>query len=133
MNCRAIILKWQWAGSGHHPAPPPKTIHGEIVMRPRKQIGLGLLTLVFGLVLTMPGCTEGKKEVGLKFADCPRPSRRRSSTTRAASNSPLLTKRPRRMVASFTKLRGRRPTARKSKIKVAADGRLVEFKDEGGD
>ena len=40
-------------------------------MRTRKQIGSGLLALVIGLVLAMSGCSEGKKEVTLKFADCP--------------------------------------------------------------
>ncbi|MEI6107766.1 MAG: hypothetical protein WCR49_12230, partial [Opitutae bacterium] len=38
-------------------------------MNAQKQIGSGLLALAIGLALAVSGCTEGKKEVTLKFAD----------------------------------------------------------------
>ena len=102
-------------------------------MRIRKQIGPGLLTLAIGLVLAMSSCTEGKKEVTLKFADCPAAVQKtimdHASGIQFAAVE-IETKKDGRVVYEA---KGKKADGQKIEIKVAADGSLVEFKSKNGD
>jgi hypothetical protein len=102
-------------------------------MRPRKQIGSGLLALVIGLVLTAPGCTEGKKEVSLKFADCPAAVQKTIVDHAGGVQFPEVDKETKKDGRVVYEAKAKKADGKEIEIKVAADGRLVEFKDEQGD
>jgi hypothetical protein len=102
-------------------------------MRPRKQIGSGLLALVIGLVLAVPGCTQGKKEIGLKFADCPAAVQKTIIDHAGAVQFPEVDKETKKDGRVIYEAKGKKADGKEIKIKVAADGHLVEFKDEEGD
>jgi hypothetical protein len=106
---------------------------GEMIMRPRKQIGPGLLTLVIGLVLTEPGCTEGKKEVSLKLVDCPAAVQNTIIDHAGGVQFPSVDKETKEDGRVVYEAKGKKADGKEIEIKVAADGRLVEFKDEDGD
>jgi uncharacterized membrane protein YkoI len=102
-------------------------------MHPQKQIGSGLLTLVIGLVLAAPGCTEGDKEVGLKFADCPAAVQKTIIDHAGGLQFPTVDKETKKDGRVVYEAKGKKADGKEIEIKVAADGRLVEFKDEDGD
>jgi len=97
-----------------------KTMHAQ------KQIGSGLLAMAIGLALAVSGCTEGKKEVTLKFADCPAVVQK--TILVQFSEVDKETKKDGRVVYEA---KGKRADGKKIEIKVAADGSLVGF--ENGD
>ena len=101
-------------------------------MHPRKQIGSGLLTLVIGLVLAVPGCSDGKKEVGLKFADCPAAVQKTIIDHAGGVQFPAVDKETKKDGRVVYEAKGKKADGKEIEIKVAADGRLVEFKDEDG-
>ena len=101
-------------------------------MRPRQQIGSGLLALVIGLVLTMPGCAEGKKEIGLKFADCPAAVQKTIIDHAGGVQFPEVDKETKKDGRVVYEAKGKKADGKEIEIKVAADGHLVEFKDEDG-
>ena len=101
-------------------------------MHKRKQIGAGLLTLVIGLVLAAPGCNEGKKEVSLKFADCPGAVQKTIIDHAGGLQFPTVDKETKKDGRVVYEAKGKKTDGKKIEIKVAADGRLVEFKDEDG-
>ena len=102
-------------------------------MRIRNQIGPGLLTLAIGLVLAMSSCTEGKKEVILKFADCPAAVQK--TIMDHASGVPFseVEKETQKDGRVVYEAKGKKADGQKIEIKVAADGSLVEFKNKGSD
>ena len=102
-------------------------------MRPRKQIGSGLLALVIGLVLTVLGCTERKEEVGLKFADCPAAVQKTIIDHAGGVQFPEVDKETKKDGRVVYEAKAKKADGKEIEIKVAADGRLVEFKDEEGD
>lgn len=102
-------------------------------MNTRKQIGAGLLTLAIGLVLAVPGYSEGKKEVSLKFADCPEAVQKTISDHASGLKFPMVDKETKKDGRIVYEAKGKKADGKKIEIKVAADGRLVEFKDEDGD
>ena len=101
-------------------------------MHPQKQIGSGLLTLVIGLVLAASGCTEGDKEVGLKFADCPAAVQKTIIDHAGGLQFPTVDKETKKDGRVVYEAKGKKADGKEIEIKVAADGRLVEFKDEEG-
>jgi uncharacterized membrane protein YkoI len=129
MAGRVIILKWQWESS----APPPKTKHGNIIMRTRKQIGSGLLALAIGLVMAVSGCTESKKEVTVKFADSPAAVQKTIIDHAGGVQFPEVSKETKKDGRFVYEAKGKKADGKEIEIKVATDGHLVEFKSEEAD
>ncbi|MDP2138589.1 MAG: hypothetical protein Q8J74_12140 [Candidatus Didemnitutus sp.] len=112
-------------GSRNHPRRQQKT--GNNNMRTRKQIGAGLLTLVIGLALAMPGCTEGEKEVTLKFADCPAAVQKTMIDHANGVQFTEVDKETGKDGRVVYEAEGKTADGKKIEIKVAADGKLVGF------
>jgi len=103
-------------------------------MRTRKQVGFpGLLALAIGLVLAVFGCSEGKKEVSLKFADCPAAVQKTIIDQAGGVQFPEIDKETKKDGRVVYEAKGKNTDGKKIEIKVAADGRLVEFKSEDHD
>jgi len=102
-------------------------------MRIRKQIGPGLLTLAIGLVLAMSSCTEGKKEVTLKFADCPAAVQKTIMDHTSGVQFSEVEKETKKDGRVVFEAKGKNADGQKIEIKVAADGSLVEFKNKDRD
>jgi len=102
-------------------------------MRIRKQIGPGLLTLAIGLVLAMSSCTEGKKEVALKFADCPAAVQKTIMDHASGVQFSEVEKETQKDGRVVYAAKGKKADGQKIEIKVAADGSLVEFKNKDRD
>ena len=102
-------------------------------MLTQKQIGSGLLALAIGLTLAMSGCTEGKKEAALKFANCPAAVQKTIIDHAGGVQFPEVDKETKKDGRVVYGAKGKKADGKEIEIKVAADGRLVEFKDEGGD
>jgi hypothetical protein len=102
-------------------------------MRTRKQIGSGLLALVMGLVLAVSGCTEDKKEITLKFADCPAAVQKTIIDHAGGVQFPEVDKETKKDGRVVYEAKGKKADGKKIEIKVAADGRLVGFKSEDDD
>ena len=103
----------------------------KIIMHTRKQIGAGILALVLGLVLA--GCSGGKKEVTVKFADCPAAVR---NTIINHSEGVIFAEVDRETKADgriIYEAKGQKADGSKIEVKVALDGRLVEFKSGSDD
>ena len=100
-------------------------------MRTQKQIGSGLLALAIGLALAVSGCTEGKQEVTLKFADCPLAVQKTILDHAGGVQFPEVDKEIKKGGRVVYEAKGKRADGRKIEIKVAADGSLVGF--ESGD
>ncbi|MDP1580406.1 MAG: hypothetical protein Q8M02_09015 [Candidatus Didemnitutus sp.] len=105
--------------------------HGDIIMRTRKQIGSGLLSLVIGLALA--GCTEGEKEVTLKFADCPAAVQKTIMDHAGGVQFTEVDKETGKDGRIVYEAEGKTADGKKIKIKVAADGKLVGFKSDVDD
>jgi hypothetical protein len=102
-------------------------------MRTRKPAGSILLTLVIGVAMAMSGCTEGEKEVTLKFADCPAVVQKTISDLANGVLFPAVDKETKKDGRVVYEAKGKNTDGRKIEIKVAADGHLVGFKIEDGD
>lgn len=102
-------------------------------MAPRNRIGSALQALVVGLVLTVPGCKEGTKEVGLKFADCPASVQKTIIDHAGGVQFPDVNRETMKDGRVVYEAKGRKANGQEIEIKVAADGRLIGFKDEEGD
>jgi uncharacterized membrane protein YkoI len=102
-------------------------------MRPQKQIGSGLLMLVIGLALAAAGCTESKKEIELKFADCPAVVQKTIIDHAGGVQFPEVEKKTKKDGRIVYEAKGKKADGKEIEIKVAADGRLVEFKSEEAD
>ena len=102
-------------------------------MRTRKQIGLGLIALAIGLVVAVSGCTEGKKEVSVRFADCPVAVQKTINDYAGGVQFPEVEKETKKDGRVVYEAEAKEDDGKKIKIKVAADGRLVELKNEDGD
>ncbi len=100
-------------------------------MRIQKQIGSGLLALAIGLALAVSGCTEGKKEVTLKFADCPAVVQKTILDHAGGVQFSEVDKETKKDGRVVYEAKGKRADGKKIEIKVAADGSLVGF--ENGD
>ena len=100
-------------------------------MHAQKQIGSGLLALAIGLALAMSGCTEGKKEVTLKFADCPAAVQKTILDHAGGVQFSEVDKETKKDGRVVYEAKGKRVDGKKIEIKVAADGSLVGF--ENGD
>ncbi len=100
-------------------------------MHAQKQIGSGLLALAIGLALAMSGCTEGKKEVTLKFADCPAAVQKTILDHAGGVQFSEVDKETKKDGRVVYEAKGKRADGKKIEIKVAADGSLVGF--ENGD
>lgn len=99
-------------------------------MRTRKQIVSGLLALTTGLVLAMSGCTEGKKEVTLKLADCPAVVQKTILDHASGVQFPEVEQETKKNGRVVYEAKGKKADGQKIEIKVAADGSLIEFKSE---
>ena len=102
-------------------------------MHIRKQIGSGLLTLAIGLVLAMSGCTEGKKEVTLKFADCPAAVQKTIMDHASGVQFSAVDQETKKDGRVVYEAKGKKADGKKIEIKVAADGSLIEFKSNDVD
>ena len=102
-------------------------------MRTQKQIGSGLLALAIGLALAMSGCTDGKKEVALKFADCPAAVQKTIIDHAGGVQFSDVDKETKKDGHIVYEAKGKRADGKKIEIKVAADGSLVKFKTEDDD
>ena len=92
-----------------------------------KKIGAGLLALAIGLALAVSGCTEGKKEVALKFADCPAAVQKTIIDHAGGVQFPEVDKETKKDGRVVYEAKGKRADGKKIEIKVAADGSLVGF------
>lgn len=102
-------------------------------MRTRKQIGSGLLALMIGLILAVFGCTEGKKEVIVKFAECPAAVQKTIIDHAGGVQFLEVDKETKKDGRVVYEAKGKKADGKKIEIKVAADGRLVGFKNEDDD
>ena len=96
-------------------------------MHAQKQIGSGLLAMAIGLALAVSGCTEGKKEVTLKFADCPAVVQKTILDHAGGVQFPEVDKETKKDGRVVYEAKGKRADGKKIEIKVAADGSLVGF------
>ena len=92
-----------------------------------KKIDAGLLALAIGLALAMVGCTESKKEVALKFADCPAAVQKTIIDHAGGIQFPEVDKETKKDGRVVYEAKGKRADGKKIEIKVAADGGLVGF------
>jgi len=99
-------------------------------MRTRKQIGSGLLALAIGMVLAVSGCTGGKKEITLKFADCPAAVQKTIIDHAGGVQFPEVDQETKKDGRVVYEAKGKKADGKKIEIKVAADGRLVGFESE---
>jgi len=104
-----------------------------MIMRTRNQIGLGLLALAIGLVMAVSGCTEGKKEVSVKFADCPAAVQKTIIEHAGGVQFPEIEKETKKDGRVIYEAKAKKDDGKKIKIKVADDGRLVGLENEDGD
>ena len=88
---------------------------------------------MFGLVLAAPGCTGSKEEIGLKFADCPAVVQKTITDHAGGVQFPEVEKETKKDGRVVYEAKGKKADGKEIEIKVAADGRLVEFKDKEGD
>jgi hypothetical protein len=102
-------------------------------MRTSKQIGSGLLALAIGLAMAGSGCSDGKKEVTLKFTDCPAAVQKTIIDHASGVQFPEVDKETKKDGRVVYEAKGKKADGNKIEIKVAADGRLVELKNEEGD
>ena len=102
-------------------------------MRAQKQIGSGLLALAIGLALAVSGCTEGKKEVTLKFADCPAVVQKTILDHAGGVQFSEIDKETKKDGRVVYEAKGKRADGKKIEIKVAADGSLVGFANDDDD
>jgi hypothetical protein len=103
-------------------------------MRTRKQIGSGLLAFVIGLVMAVSGCAEGiKKEITLKFADCPAAVQKTIIDYAGGVQFPEVDKETKKDGRVVYEAKGKKADGKKIEIKVAADGRLVGLENEDDD
>ena len=83
--------------------------------------------------MAAPGCTEGKKETGLKFSDCPAAVQKTIIDHAGRVQFPEVDKETKKEGNIVYEAKGKKADGKEIELKVAADGRLVEFKDEDGD
>jgi uncharacterized membrane protein YkoI len=88
---------------------------------------------VIGLVLAASGCTEGDKEVGLKFADCPAAVQKTIIDHAGGLQFPTVDKETKKDGRVVYEAKAKKDDGKKIKIKVADDGRLVGLENEDGD
>ena len=98
----------------------------------QKQVGSGLLVLAIGLVFGLSGC-KGKKEVTLKFADCPVAVQKTISDNAGGVQFPEVEKETRKNGQEIYGAKGKKANGGEIKIKVGADGHLIGFKSEDKD
>jgi hypothetical protein len=106
---------------------------GDMIMRTQKQIGSGMLALVIGLAWAVSGCADGKKEITLNFADCPAAVQKTIVDHAGGIQFPKIDQETKKDGRVVYEAKGKKADGNKIEIKVAADGRLVEFKNEEGD
>lgn len=99
-------------------------------MKAQKYIGGGLLPWVIGLALTGSGCTEGEREVTLKFADCPAAVQKTISDQANGVQFTEVDKETGKDGRVVYEAEGKTADGKKIEIKVAADGSLVGFEKE---
>ena len=102
-------------------------------MRIQNKIGPGLLALAIGLILAISGCTEGKKEVTLQFADCPAAVQKTIMDHANGVQFPQVEKETKKDGRVVYEAKGKNADGKKIEIKVADDGSLIEFKSKDGD
>jgi hypothetical protein len=102
-------------------------------MRTRKQICSGLLALTIGLAMAVSGCSEGKKEITLKFADCPAAVQKTIIAHAGGVQFSEVDKETKKDGRVVYEAKGKKADGKKIEIKVAADGRLVGLKNEDDD
>ena len=124
-----MILKWQRESS----ALPFRTNLGVMNMHTPKQIGSELLGLAFGLALAVSGCTDGKKESTVKFADCPTAVQKTIVDHAGGVQFSEVEQETKKGGRVVYEAKGKKADGKEIEIKVAADGSLVEFKSEQGD
>jgi hypothetical protein len=104
-----------------------------MIMRTRKQIGFGLIALAIGLVIAVSGCTGGKKEISIRFADCPAAVQKTITDYAGGVQFPEVEKETKKDGRVVYEAEAKKDDGKKIKIKVAADGRLIGLKNEDGD
>jgi len=104
-----------------------------MIMRTRKQIGFGLFSLAIGLAIAVSGCSEGKKKVSVRFADCPAAVQKTIIDNAGGVQFSEVEKETKKDGRVVYEAEAKKDDGKKIKIKVAADGRLVGLKNEDGD
>ncbi len=99
----------------------------------RKQFGSILSLLVIGVALAISGCSEGKKEATLKFADCPAAVQKTIIDHADGVLFPEIEKETKKNGRIVYEAKGKKSDGNKIEIKVGADGHLVGFKSEVDD
>ena len=88
--------------------------------------------LVIGILVAAPGCNESKKEASLKFADCPAAVQKTIIDHAGGIQFPEVDKESKKDGRVVYEAKAKKADGKEIKIKVAGDGRLIEFKDEDG-
>ena len=102
-------------------------------MRTRRQIGLGLFSLAIGLAIAVSGCSEGKKKVSVRFADCPAAVQKTIIDNAGGVQFSEVEKETKKDGRVVYEAEAKKDDGKKIEIKVAADGHLVGLKSEDGD
>lgn len=85
---------------------------------------------MIGLAFAAAGCTESKKEIELKFADCPAAVQKTIIDHAGGVQFPEVDKETKKDGRIVYEAKGKKADGKEIEIKVAADGSLVGFKSE---
>lgn len=101
-------------------------------MRIQKQSIATLLALAIGFVLAGVGCSDGEKEITLKFADCPVIVQKTIIANAGGVQFSDVDKETKKDGQVVYEAEGQSADGKKIEIKVASDGTLisVEHKDD---
>ena len=110
-----------------------KKITGGNIMITKKQFGLGLLAVVSSLLLAVSGCSDRKKEISIKFSDCPAAVQKTIGEHAGGVKFVEVDQETKKGGLVVYEAKGKKADGKEIKIKVTADGSLVEFKSEQSD
>ena len=101
-------------------------------MRIQKQSIATLLALAIGFVFAGAGCSDGEKEITLKFADCPVIVQKTIIAHAGGVQFPNVDKETKKDGHVVYEAKGKSADGKKIEIKVASDGTLIglEHKDD---
>lgn len=104
-------------------------------MHTRNYNGSGQLALAVGLAMVMlgTGCTEEKKEVALKFSECPAAVQKTIIDHANGVQFAEVKKETKKDGRIIYEAKGKKTDGEKIEIKVGDDGHLTEFKSEESD
>ena len=107
--------------------------YGDQNMLPQRKIGSALLALTIGLALAVTGYCWDKSESKIKFEDCPAAVQKTIIDHAGGVQFSRVEKETKKDGRVIYEAKAKKADGKKIEIKVAADGTLVEFKNEDKD